>query len=76
MDPERRGDDSIYDLVTQLVGHTLWRNRAESEKLYAPPRNDVKTIRKLRSKAFEILLNKSDKVYDREARACAQSEIF
>ncbi|XP_011268739.2 gamma-tubulin complex component 6 [Camponotus floridanus] len=65
MDPERN-DANIYGLVTQLVEHTLRRNRLENGNSYTPPRNDIKTVRNFRSKAYEILLNKSKKVYSQE----------
>ncbi|EFN74872.1 Gamma-tubulin complex component 6 [Camponotus floridanus] len=59
MDPERN-DANIYGLVTQLVEHTLRRNRLENGNSYTPPRNDIKTVRNFRSKAYEILLNKKN----------------
>lgn len=72
MDPERN-DANIYGLVTQLVEHTLRRNRLENGNSYTPPRNNIKTVRNFRSKAYEILLNKSKKVYGQEN--VASSEI-
>lgn len=66
MDPERR-EANVYDLVTRLVGHTLRRNnRLDNGNSYVPPKSDPRTVKRLRSRAYEILLNKSDKVYDRE----------
>ncbi|XP_011881953.1 PREDICTED: gamma-tubulin complex component 6 [Vollenhovia emeryi] len=58
MDPER-GDANVYELVTQLVGHALRRDRAENACCYVPPASDVRTVRGFRSRAYEILLNKS-----------------
>lgn len=58
-----RNDANIYGLVTQLVEHTLRKNRPENGNSYTPPRDDIKTVRSFRSKAYEILLNKSKKVY-------------
>ncbi|XP_024874610.1 gamma-tubulin complex component 6 [Temnothorax curvispinosus] len=72
MDPER-GNASIYELVTELVRHTLRRNRPENGSAYVPPTSDVKIVRSFRSKAYEILLNKSNKTYDQEN--AADSEI-
>ncbi|XP_029173958.1 gamma-tubulin complex component 6 [Nylanderia fulva] len=67
MDPERNDVSSgIYGLVTELVEHTLRRNRTENGNSYTPPRNDVKTVKDFRSRAYEILLNKSEKVYSQE----------
>lgn len=63
MDLERQ-DANVYELVTQLVKHTLRRNCPKNGNFYTPPRDDVKIVKKLRSKAFEILLNKSIKVHD------------
>lgn len=63
MDPERQ-DANVYELVTQLVKHTLRQNYPENGNFYMPPRDDVKLVKKLRSKAFEILLNKSNKIHD------------
>ncbi|XP_070163267.1 gamma-tubulin complex component 6 isoform X2 [Polyergus mexicanus] len=65
MDPEQN-DNNIYDLVTQLVKHTLRKNFFENGNFYTPPRNDVKTVKRLRSRTYEILLNKSKKVYSQE----------
>lgn len=62
MDLERN-DANIYGLVTQLVEHTLRKYRLENGNSYTPPRNDIKIVRGFRSKAYEILLNKSKKVY-------------
>ncbi|KAL6442001.1 hypothetical protein ACFW04_002385 [Cataglyphis niger] len=62
MDLERN-DNNIYDLVTQLVEHTLRKNFFENGNFYVPPRNDIKIVKRFRSKAYEILLNKSKKVY-------------
>lgn len=59
-----RGDANIYELVTQLVRHTLRRNRSENGSSYVPPTSDVKTVRAFRSRAYEILLNKSNKTYN------------
>ncbi|XP_011642572.1 gamma-tubulin complex component 6 isoform X1 [Pogonomyrmex barbatus] len=72
MDPGRC-DANVYDLVTQLVRHTLRRNRAEDENAYMPPVSDVKTVKSFRSRAYEILLNKSNKTYSQENTA--DSEI-
>lgn len=70
MDPERR-EANVYDLVTRLVGHTLRRNnRLDNGNSYVPPKSDPRTVKRLRSRAYEILLNKSDKVYDRGTSAC------
>lgn len=65
MDPERK-DDNIYDLITQLIRHMLQQNRLENENSYVPPRSDVKIVKSLRSKAYEILLNKSNKICHRK----------
>lgn len=65
MDPERK-DADIYDLITQLIKHTLQKNRSENENSYVPPRSDVKIVKSLRSQAYEILLNKSNKIYHRK----------
>jgi len=65
MDLERK-DANIYDLITQLIKHMLHKNRLENENSYVPPRSDVKIIKSLRSKAYEILLNKSNKIYHRK----------
>lgn len=73
MDLERDDAANIYDLVTQLVEHTLRKNRSENGNSYTPPRNDNKIVKSLRSKAYEILLNKSKKVYSQEN--VANSEI-
>lgn len=62
MDLERN-DNNIYDLVTQLIEHTLRKNLFENGNFYMPPRNDIKIVKRFRSKAYEILLNKSKKVY-------------
>ncbi|KMQ96951.1 gamma-tubulin complex component 6-like protein [Lasius niger] len=72
MDLERN-DANIYGLVTQLVEHTLRKYRLENGNSYTPPRNDIKIVRGFRSKAYEILLNKSKKVYSQEK--VANSEI-
>ncbi|EZA61700.1 Gamma-tubulin complex component [Ooceraea biroi] len=67
MDPGERRDANVYDLVTRLIEHTLRRNRlSENGNSYVPPKSDLKIVRRLRSKAYEILLNKSGKVYERE----------
>lgn len=62
MESEKR-DANVYDLVTQLVRHTLQRNRSENDNSYLLPKSDTKTVKRLRSKAYEILLNKSNKIY-------------
>lgn len=69
MDPER-GDASVYGLVTQLVRHTLRRNHAENESTYVPPTSDVELVRDFRSRAYEILLNKSNKTYNEGTYLC------
>ncbi|EGI61171.1 PREDICTED: gamma-tubulin complex component 6 [Acromyrmex echinatior] len=63
MDLER-GDANIYELITQLIRHTLQRNRSENGSSYMPPKSDVKIVKDFRSKAYEILLNKSNKTYN------------
>ncbi|KYQ53301.1 Gamma-tubulin complex component 6 [Trachymyrmex zeteki] len=63
MDLER-SDANIYELITQLVWHTLQRNRSENGNFYMPPKSDVKIVKDFRSKAYEILLNKSNKTYN------------
>ncbi|KYM86064.1 Gamma-tubulin complex component 6 [Atta colombica] len=63
MDLER-DDANIYELITQLVKHTLQRNRSENGSSYMPPKSDVKIVKNIRSKAYEILLNKSNKTYN------------
>ncbi|KYN13049.1 Gamma-tubulin complex component 6 [Trachymyrmex cornetzi] len=68
MDLER-GDANIYELVTQLVSHTLQRNRLENGSSYMPPKSDVKIVKNFRSKVYEILLNKSNKTYNQESAA-------
>ncbi|KAG5328838.1 GCP6 protein, partial [Acromyrmex heyeri] len=68
MDLER-GDANIYELITQLIRHTLQRNRSENESFYMPPKSDVKIVKDFRSKAYEILLNKSNKTYDHQGNA-------
>ncbi|XP_012218364.1 gamma-tubulin complex component 6 [Linepithema humile] len=73
MDPERK-DANIYDLITQLIKHTLQKNRLENENSYVPPRSDVKIIKSLRSKAYEILLNKSNKICHRKEENAAGSD--
>ncbi|EFN83778.1 gamma-tubulin complex component 6 isoform X2 [Harpegnathos saltator] len=62
-------DVNVYELVTELVRHTLRRNCPENGNFYMPPRDDVKIVKRLRSKAFEILLDKSNRVYDEGNRA-------
>lgn len=62
MDPERN-DNNIYDLVTQLIEHTVRKNLFENGNFYMPPRNDIKIVKRLRSRTYEILLNKSKKIY-------------
>lgn len=62
MELERR-DANVYDLVTQLVQHIVRRNRLENDNSYMLPKSDIKTVKRLRSKAYEILLNKSNKIY-------------
>ncbi|XP_020292162.1 gamma-tubulin complex component 6 [Pseudomyrmex gracilis] len=64
MELERR-DANVYDLVTQLVQHIVRRNRLENDN-YTLPKSDIKTVKRLRSKAYEILLNKSNKIYKQE----------
>lgn len=71
MDPER-GDANVYELVTQLVRHTLRRNRMENGS-YVPPTSDVKIVRRFRSRAYEILLNKSNKTYSQGTLVCLRS---
>lgn len=64
MDPGR-GDANVYELVTQLVRRTLRRNRCtENDSSYVPPTCDARTVRRLRSRAYEILLNKSNRTCD------------
>ncbi|XP_018401995.1 PREDICTED: gamma-tubulin complex component 6 [Cyphomyrmex costatus] len=63
MDLER-DDANIYELITQLVRHTLQMNRSENGSSYMPPKSDVKIVKDFRSKAYEILLNKSNKTYN------------
>ncbi|XP_029672354.1 gamma-tubulin complex component 6 [Formica exsecta] len=65
MDPERN-DNNIYDLVTQLIEHTVRKNLFENGNFYMPPRNDIKIVKRLRSRTYEILLNKSKKIYSQE----------
>lgn len=69
MDPER-GDANVYELVTQLVRHTLRRNRTENGSSYVPPTSDIRIVRRFRSRAYEILLNKSNKTYNQGTLTC------
>ncbi|XP_032673077.1 gamma-tubulin complex component 6 isoform X2 [Odontomachus brunneus] len=73
MDPGWQ-DVNVYELVTQLVKHTLRRNYPENGNFYMPPRDDIKIVKRLRSKAFEILLNKSNKIYDQENKANCRAD--
>ncbi|XP_072760196.1 uncharacterized protein Grip163 [Anoplolepis gracilipes] len=73
MDLERK-DANIYGLVTQLVEHTLRKNRFENGNSYTPPKNDFKTVKRLRSRVYEILLNKSKKVYEESRENVTNSE--
>jgi len=57
------GNANIYELITQLVRHMLRKNRSENESSYVPPINDIKIVKSFRSKAYEILLNKSNQTY-------------
>lgn len=68
MDLER-GNANIYELITQLVRHTLRRNRSGNGSSYVPPKSDVKIVKGFRSRAYEILLNKSDQTYNQENAA-------
>jgi len=72
MDLER-DDANIYELITQLVKHTLQRNRLENGSSYIPPKSDVKIVKNFRSKAYEILLNKSNKTYNQGTFVCLKS---
>lgn len=72
MDLER-SDANIYELITQLVWHTLQRNRSENGNFYMPPKSDVKIVKDFRSKAYEILLNKSNKTYNQGMFVCLKS---
>lgn len=63
MDPER-GDVNVYELVTQLVRHTLRRHCSENGSSYVPPTSDDKRVKGFRSRIYEILLNKSSKTYN------------
>lgn len=64
MDIEQKNTD-VYELITQLVKHTLEIDSSENGNLCTSPNSKLEIIRNLRSKAYEILLNKSDKIYDR-----------
>ncbi|KAL0121317.1 hypothetical protein PUN28_006683 [Cardiocondyla obscurior] len=65
MDLER-GDANVYELVTRLVRHTLQKNRAENGRFHVPPASDVNVVNRLRSRAYEIFLNKNNKLYNQE----------
>jgi hypothetical protein len=68
MDLEQ-GEANVYDLVTRLVGHTLQKNRLENGNSYVPPKSDLKIVKRLRSRVYEILLNKSGRVHERGTSA-------
>lgn len=68
MDPER-GDVNVYELVTQLVRHTLRRHCSENGSSYVPPTSDDKRVKGFRSRIYEILLNKSSKTYNEGSAA-------
>lgn len=73
MDLER-GDANVYELVTQLIRHTLQRNRFENVSSYVPPMSDDKIVKGFRSRAYEILLNKSSKMCNEGTVTCLRSK--
>ncbi|XP_014477340.1 PREDICTED: gamma-tubulin complex component 6 [Dinoponera quadriceps] len=74
MDLDQGRDVNVYELVTQLVKHTLRRNRPGNGNFYVPPKDDIKIVKKLRSKTFEILLNKSNNVHIQGSKANSKAD--
>lgn len=52
-------NSDVYHLVTELSKQICQKQCLSLEHPYLESRNDITKIKKLRSKAFEILLNKS-----------------
>lgn len=55
---------SVYGLVTELSKHILQTYRSVCGNVQFTYEHDIKAIKHLRTKAFEILLNKSGKYSD------------
>lgn len=57
-----RYNDDVYGLVTQLSRHILHSYRSSHRNVQFTYDHDIKIIKHLRIKAFEILLKKSDRL--------------
>ena len=52
-------NNDVYGLITQLCQRLAEKHCSVKEDRYLPQKNSSDVVKKLRSKAFEILLNKS-----------------
>lgn len=64
MDPND-DDANVYGLVTELCRRFIDKNAPEKHP-YMPCKDDTGALKKLRSRAFEILLNKSPNKIDHD----------
>lgn len=60
MDFENQNSD-VYDLLNELSKQIYKKQRLSLQQPYVQSKDDINKIKKLRSKAFEILLNKNAK---------------
>ncbi|XP_048504747.1 gamma-tubulin complex component 6 [Athalia rosae] len=58
------GDTSTYTLITELCGHLLKKHCVAEQHPYIPQKDYSGSLKKLRSKAYGILLNKSPETHE------------